>query len=335
MSCLSAWAGPNDSGGGKGVVCRTKNGAVESVELLDLWEARELYERKIVYSNEAIEQQIDEGIERLKNVIVYPYYRGFANGKTVSGAEALAYSLRETAIPINSKNWGTVKRLRGIRLTQTPDSYEDAIPDQCQIEQLIQYKDVGMGGGSSQAFMNQDLVDRMDLTNQAALALHEALYAELRKFGEKTSIRTRRAVGYVMSGQSFKSLDSFLKETHITCESKGRPTEFGDATPTRIHYVKQPNGLVNILPEKVAGILMMGFEQMNSGSPDSIEEKYKQVIGGGIGQGTGLSTSPVDFDLSAMTFAKGKGNATIQLVRTASGAATPVTDNLRCKLVKK
>jgi hypothetical protein len=327
------FAGPNDGGGGKGVVCRNEDGSIKSVELLDLWEARMLYDHEIVSSKASIDDQIKAGIERLKNVVVYPYEVHYAD-RLLKGGDALADSLRRFAIPINSENWGNVKRLRGVTLAPTQDSFEDASPTGCQIEQLVRYKDAGLGGGTNEALMNQDLVDRMDLTNKAALALHEALYAVLREFGETTSLRVRRAVGYAMSGRSFKSLDSFLKGPHITCESAARDSD--DISPrTRIHYAKQSNGLVTIFPEKIGGILMMGFEQENSGTDQSVEELYRSIAhGGGFGGGVGLSTSPVDFDLSAMVMAKGKGVVEIQLRRSASGVPALSKENLRCTFVK-
>ena len=37
---IASMQGPGGTGGGKGVVCRTTDGKINSVELLDLWEAK-------------------------------------------------------------------------------------------------------------------------------------------------------------------------------------------------------------------------------------------------------------------------------------------------------
>jgi hypothetical protein len=337
-SSLSAFAGPNDSGGGKAVVCKHWYGTVKSVELLDLWEARELYDRNIVHSSASIGTQIKEAAARLKNVIVYPYVQTHRDSSGVvigslRGGDALESELVQGAftiagVPLEVGTGLEVKRKHRINFTLTPDSFEDALPDKCEIKQVVQYKDSG-----PVAFVNQDLVDRMDITNQVALALHEALYAEMRKLGEKTSIRVRRAIGYVMSGGSFKPLDDFLKGPHITCESIRREAFSGDGYATRIHYFKQTNGLLTLMPEKIGGIFMMGFEEHNgSGSPYSPEEMYQKILEGGIGFGAGIPTSPVDFDLEMVVDSR-NGEQILKLTRTASGASVPFTDKLHCSLV--
>jgi hypothetical protein len=95
-------------------------------------------------------------------------------------------------------------------------------PEDCGIEQIVNYQPVG-----APILLNQDLFEKMDLTNQAALIAHEAYYELLRRFaGETTSIRVRRAIGYVFSGHAFEYVPSKLPQLHpkepmIACSAPG------------------------------------------------------------------------------------------------------------------
>jgi hypothetical protein len=339
LGTIPSFAGTKDGGGGKGVVCLNPDKSIKSVELLDLWEARELYERKIPSSDAPVPDQIRAGIERIKYVIQYPYQRGQGGpGGMLSGAAAFAADLVDTARMFYEPNWGNVKRVRGIKLAPTNDSYEEASPTgDCKIRQLVRYKDLGIGGGP-RILIAQDLVDRMNKTNQVALALHEALYTVMRKFGETTSVRVRRAVGYVMSGESFKSLETFVTGPHITCETNA-PDTTSIPTRTRIHFVRR-NGMNQAFPEVISESPFMGFEDPHSGegSP-SLEALYEHIQEttreghGGWGMGFSLGASPVDFD-SQVDFSAGlSGNKKIALTLThsSSGVPVPQTIDLTCK----
>ena len=74
-----------------------------------------------------------------------------------------------------------------------------------------------MGGTSIEIFVNQDLLEKLSPTNQAALILHEALYRRLRDSWEPNSIRTRRSVGYVFAGLSFPNPATTLEKDNLAC----------------------------------------------------------------------------------------------------------------------
>lgn len=332
--CASAKGG-GFTGGGKGVVCRKPDRSIKSVELLDLWEARELYGRRqpwvaSIASVYSVEEIVNSGVLSLQYVMRYPYEIRTPD-RIFQGAEALAYKLKGTAVKFYQPNWANVKRLRKIRLALTPDSFEAATPDEpgCDIEQIVQYKDSGFGG-MVDALINEDLFDKMDNTNRAALALHEALYAELRKLGETNSIRTRRAIGAVMNGRSFLPIDRYLQGPHITCQQPDRTSRH--INQTIVHYVSH-NGLITGIPEFFDGLPFMGVEPGFVGTSQTIEQFYKQSLGRGVD--IRPSASDVDFDALLQAEAvMGDPNAIeLTLVNSASGVKTPRTVKLKCGLI--
>jgi hypothetical protein len=227
---LSALAGNGVSGGGRGVVCRNAQGDITSAELLDLWEARTLEGRSIPHSSQPVDAQVDAALHRLENA-VYEVYIGL-DGDRPSPARVFYGRLHLKAEPF-LKNSTNLVRLRGIALNDTRDSDEPAVPAGCKVEQIVNYQD----GATSRILLNQDIFDQLSPTDQAALIVHEALYAELRTYGETTSTRTRRAVGYVFAGESFPEFDYLIyHKRHVVCRA-------ATGTPrTQLYVYARPDG---------------------------------------------------------------------------------------------
>lgn len=320
------FAGPGDGGGGQGVVCRNADNSIKPVELLDLWEAREIYKRPALASNASVEEQVAANIARLRHLVHYPRIWG-QNGKVIPRDKAFMDALEQKVWCFLSENCGMIKRFYGKRLTKTNDAFEEVVPDDenCSVEQLVRYKDIG-GSGSSEILMNQALVDKMDNTNKAALYLHEALYAVLREFGEKNSLRTRRAVGIAMSGGEFKSLETFIKGPRIVCRS----AKLGDPNPTEIYFVTIPEGAgVTAIPTQVNGMLVTGFSQVASYTPITIEEFAKRMKNG-FSASFGNGYSKVDFDLSGIIKFHNKRPAEMTLLGSTNGITTGTSQSLLC-----
>jgi hypothetical protein len=338
-----AWAvGGSDGGGGKGVVCRNTDGSVRSVELLDLWEARVIYQRRIVSSSAPVEQQIKEGAERLKYIFKSGRTVGFQDGTALSGAEYTSWYIQNIAKnivgpEINNQN---VRHLRGVQLALTDDSFEEVSPDPssgCRIEQLVVYSDMPAGGGTTRVLQNQDLIDQMDATNLASLALHEALYSFLREYGEKTSVRVRRAIGFIMSGQSFEPWDKYLKVPHVDCEGSYDPRF--PYTYTLIHIVpfNRGNGLT-VMAEFISGAPILGSPYQGSGFGDfdrnrSLDEIFKSGALKGHQFGVGAQNSPVDFDFGGWIRFETGNKAEFELQHSASGSTIAQPIRLSCKMV--
>lgn len=123
----------NESGGGMGVVCRDPSGAVKTVELLDLWEARNVYGRNIVSSSDSVEKQVEDGLQNLKHAINPDGYAegndcgfDFKGPDCIVGVEALYSQLKWDAdrfLYNGNPPLPQFRRLRGVNLKLTNDSF--------------------------------------------------------------------------------------------------------------------------------------------------------------------------------------------------------------------
>lgn len=216
MANLStALAGPSVTGGGKGVVCREPSGLVKSVELLDLWEARTLFRRTILKSNESVEVQVAAIAKKFSGETP----GDFGGGEVSDILRRINIERIQDGANLflgkPSKYFHEIIRLRGVTLALSEDSFEDAWPSDCSVEQIISFKP-GVG-----IYINQDLYEKMDATNQAALIIHESLYSFIRfhTMKVKSSIRSRRAVGFVFAGGDFNTMpDPTIP--HYSCSKK-------------------------------------------------------------------------------------------------------------------
>ncbi|OQW48826.1 MAG: hypothetical protein A4S09_13590 [Proteobacteria bacterium SG_bin7] len=215
FSSISAFAG-REGGGGKGFVCRDSNGNVTSVELLDLWEERVIRNRKALVLTGDLQTNLASVIERAKNMyseadLIKP------DGKVWKSSEQTIAELTFTAQGIvGLSDFANVQRFHGVTLADTKDSFEDMVPNQpgCRLEQIARLTN------TSQWQINMDLVSKMDQTNLIAFGLHEAIYDFLKiRTAESDSLRVRRIVGRVMSGESFLAIDEQLKKPYIKCSS--------------------------------------------------------------------------------------------------------------------
>lgn len=244
LCVLDAQAGTVAGGGGKGVVCRNPDGSIRSAELLDLWEARELHQLEI----QPVQGNLAKEVYRLADsmgpslfsddIDIYMTSEG-KNSKpeTVkySGPAAISQLIKLSANPFLNPNATSVRRLHGVDLTLTDDSKEAIMPRECAIEQIVHYVDYFKAHGS--ILINQDIVDRLDLTNQVALILHEALYKRLRDYwGEENSLRVRRTIGLAMSGHKFGSLNKTnLPSRYYECA----PSKSPGTTPIFLYELPQ------------------------------------------------------------------------------------------------
>jgi hypothetical protein len=271
--------GAISGGGGKGVVCRAADKSITSVQLLDLWEGQELYNESPVAVTGNLANDVDALLVSLANS--YPYM-GTCQTKTGSykGADCVLATLRTTAQTFFGSN-ANILRLRGVTLTLTDDSYELARPADCNIEQIVNFQPTG------RILVNQDLVDKMDAINQTALIAHESLYSFLRDYaGESTSIRTRRAIGYVASGASFVPDQPPTIASSAECTSEEIPS-FQNSLR---FYSTTINGnpSFGVYPDRLYGSPLMGLGTWHTEfSFDGGFQKYDQTILAGTCTGDG------------------------------------------------
>lgn len=188
-------SGPGAGGGGKGIVCRNADNSIKSVETLDLWEAREIHDEKLAPTTGNLGKDVEAALRNLAKS--YPIY---FQDLTLDQDPEQIYKLLQNLADKFLKPDDSVLRLRGKRLTDTADAMELVQPENCSPEQIVDYQPDG-----AQVLVNQDLFEKLNETNQAALIAHEAYYSFLRTVaGESNSIRVRRAVGYAFSGHQFE-----------------------------------------------------------------------------------------------------------------------------------
>ena len=202
--------GAISGGGGKGVVCRDHDKV--TVRLLDLWESEVLYGKRALPVTGELEHDVETLLLRLRDSYEFKGMGGI-------GSEPAQYKDQELVLALMrmwaSKFYGDspdVLRLREVTLTLTDDSYELAKPSNCAIEQIVNFQPTG------RILVNQDLFEKMDSLNQAALIAHEAFYSLLRDFAhESNSIRTRRSIGLVSSGYIFAQIPPPIMQAPVTC----------------------------------------------------------------------------------------------------------------------
>ena len=243
--------GAISGGGGKGVVCRDDLGSIQSVELLDLWEARTLFGQVLVPSTGSLQGDVDRAVAGLKFSYYFNGSGGFDEHGPFQGQEYVEAYLRLEASHF-LQPYADLLRLRGIILTLTDDSYELAKPANCAIEQLVNYLPTG------RILLNQDLFDKMDMTSQAALITHEAYYAFLREMaGESTSIRARRAVGYVFGGEIFSLFPGVPRPGVAWCA----PADGSTGTFMSIDQIQFPNNKpgFGVTFQRMEGSQLVGY----------------------------------------------------------------------------
>lgn len=230
--------GPGASGGGKGVVCRDAQGGIQTAEILEFWEAREIHRLNLQPSRGSMLEMLDASLNALSESM----YSGNSSLRTPDriyrGSEALSIIFRGMSRKLlqpDGEHQGTrIRRLRNARLTLTPDSYEPATPASCAVEQIVRYEDYKFQTGS--ILINQDIFERLDEMNQAGLIAHEVLYKWLRDTtGETSSLRVRRAIGLAFSGHKFTSLDEKnLSGEYYECVGKKEADRFASRV-TRLY----------------------------------------------------------------------------------------------------
>lgn len=223
--------GAVDGGGGKAIVWRSASGEILKVKLLDLWEAETLYDLKPKLFSESSKEIVKLSIGNLKNSYELNLSMSLGPNKSCRDQECVAMLLNDTS-ELFFQPSSRLKWLRGVELTLTNDSYELAKPEGGKIEQVVNYRPEG------KVLVNLDIFEKMPVVDQAALILHEGYYSFLRRLhiNENNSIRTRRAIGYVMSGQAFQLYSKPEFGGHSFCETEEPPS-----SPTNIIFYATGN----------------------------------------------------------------------------------------------
>lgn len=318
--------GAVSGGGGKGIVCRDGAGGVKSVELLDLWEAKTLYQEPQVPLSGKLDQDVDALLVALKDA--YPFSGSGTFGDSPNMFKDQDYvlaALRESAQNFLKPHAPRVHRLRGSRLELTNDSMEIAVPRDCEMGQVVNYQPNGF------IFVDQDLFEKMDERNQAALIIHEAFYDFLRtSAGERNSIRVRRSVGLAMSGYRFSLGNYFTApENALACRSKDGPS-FGS---TVIYLTQRASDSeftwIDMTPFALYGSALIDVNPLVVGSFGFSKKQVSEIFAGHCTEefhatGGSTVTGRVEFDRSlSVEWDCQNGKVTVFLSETAPGESEP------------
>lgn len=212
-------------GGGNAVVCRNQSGEITSAEVLDLYEAKNMYARM---------PQVDSTLDHLSIALLvadrinkgdyHSAQTGIVTTKKFGEPEVRYFSMpREKREPflgslVEQIHRGMIILPPGVALNPVEDFDLTIIPKDCKIEQAAIYRD-----SNSQIYVVGDIWEKLDSVNKAALLLHEAVYLMLRWEGETSSNRTRVAVGLGFANYAFPSVLEGVPKTRVmTCNSKDK-----------------------------------------------------------------------------------------------------------------
>jgi len=180
-----AMAGHEVGNGGIVVACRDNQGQIQSVELFDYYEARELRGIHIDLGSPGfnVERKTKIALDRLARF---------------SPLRAQTYAEQIKSFPTEARF------LKGAEIPPLSDAGDVFLPRGCQIEQIVIQKEPRFPG-DPRYLVNQDLWDKMDSANLAGLLLHEVIYREGIQFGHQTSIASRY-FNSIISSQEFDKL---------------------------------------------------------------------------------------------------------------------------------
>lgn len=176
-----------NGGGGKGVRC-TKDGK-QTIEVLDLYEAKTLYNLSLINFGSSE----DEAKEKLAQVLA----RHFWNPYTIEMSQYVK-ALKQSYIQEFLNNIRFIDSNKHLKLTN--DSYEPTLENGCEPVQIAMYYD------ESVLLIDKTLWTQMDWTNKMGLLAHEALYFLARQSGTTNSMSTRKLVGMLFSDKGVKPI---------------------------------------------------------------------------------------------------------------------------------
>jgi len=349
-----ARVGGSGTGGGKGVVCTQANGEF-TVELLDLWEERNLRKNQIVTSTGNLKADLDSALLRTKSIFTEEDIQK-TDGSFLKTDEETLEELQFVSYGIAGlKNFNNVQRLTGKKLPLTDDSFEgnlDLGPN-CHIEQLVVF--THGSGITSRWQIDMDLVSKMDSVNLAALSLHEALYGLFDTYSfETNSLRVRRAVGYVMSGKSFASIQSLLQTPYVKCATNTIAEEMGvpkddprysylNRILTGFVYFVQNRGVsyprISMIVDKIRTSRLIGFNSpiLTAQGIDlnlTVHEFYQKLTTSNSDIVARGNSHDVEHE-TEVVFQMRAGLGTVSKPKSTGGGFTPApVGNLNCTLIQ-
>lgn len=173
--------GTINGGGGKGVLC--KRDGIETVETLDLYEA------KVLYGLEELDANVSSQAEAI-TLISRVLARHNWNPSSISMSDFEKF-YQEYLTGFFSSRLRFISN--GKKLKLVADSAEAIVEDNCEMVQVAVYYD------ESVILVDKTLWEKMSWIHRTALLTHELVYAQDRQNGAKNSIKARRLTGQLFS----------------------------------------------------------------------------------------------------------------------------------------
>ncbi|MEN0057706.1 MAG: hypothetical protein AAGB31_02635 [Bdellovibrio sp.] len=228
VQALPRHQGGVGDGGGQGIVCRDDNGQVLSAELLDIVEAKYFYLLPVSKDNSLSYIEITKKYADILDASI-PSADLSSRSTVQRGTEApkISYDLNVGALPLKKGGYAFIKEgalridakkflIPGSDFSIPPvwDSNPRVLPSKkgCSLEQIALYTD-----GDNDVRFIEDVWNKLDNVNKAALLIHESLYKIQRFSGEVYSDRTRKAVGYLFSGMKFDWILRDMPQSYLSC----------------------------------------------------------------------------------------------------------------------
>ncbi|MBK9040584.1 MAG: hypothetical protein IPL83_15720 [Bdellovibrionales bacterium] len=183
----SEYGGVINGGGGKGVLCKKKDG--QTLETLDLYEARTLYHLTLL--------NLGTSEETAKGKLAELLARHFWNPYNVEISLFTRY-MKDSMIQEFLSNIRFIESGKKLKLVN--DSFEPTLENGCESVQIAFYYD------ESVLLVDKALWEQLNWTNKMALIAHEALYFLARQSGTKNSMSTRKLVGLLFSTKGLRPL---------------------------------------------------------------------------------------------------------------------------------
>lgn len=225
---ISSLAMAGDKGnGGYSIVCRDNDGPITSAEILDVYEGRILYKRNFAVDQNSVEDLVNVALARVD------YWGAFAN------------KLKKE-IALIEKNMILIPE--GNELELTDDAFPPIKKKGCKFEQLANYTNSG------EVLVSQEIFDRLDNVNKAAMFIHEALYSIRRKsVGDTTSQTTRKFTAHLLALNPDTALIERMVSDTLYRPNNMRPCGLEGTVEERMEscsYVKQPHGYMALVMRK-------------------------------------------------------------------------------------
>lgn len=185
-----AMAGVSTSGGGYAVVCRNMQGAVERIELLDLFEARKIHGLTLIKSTGSMDEDLLNSVRNTYNLQAGQPGIADANkwilDQNRRRFESMIVWVSSPAQLPKANDLGSVDKV--IKLLAGTS---------CKLEQIA-----WMDDKITKLYVLRELWDKMDPLNRAALMKHEQAYYHSRRYvllPETTSESIRLFVGLIFA----------------------------------------------------------------------------------------------------------------------------------------